>query len=196
MATGSPASLITERAARPQPNPFLHAPIRASLPRMKHYPPPPPRMPKPRRRIPAFHPVPLAPRADGWTVERQAQFIAALALTRSVAKACRMVSMGRESAYRLRKREGAAGFAAAWDASLGKPHTPVELRSAKSTGLTAGYRRLAGRIQVIMQDGQPIAIRRIPDDSALLQHLAQLDRSCADVDRREEKSHFSDGEGA
>ncbi|MGB3166137.1 MAG: hypothetical protein WBA68_05095, partial [Alteraurantiacibacter sp.] len=108
------------------------------------------------------------------------------------AKACRMVRMGRESAYRLRKREGAAGFAAAWDAALGKPQVPVDLGSAKSTGLSAGYRRLAGRMQVVMQDGRPVAIRRIPDDTALLQHLAQLDRTCAEVDRQEEKSHLSE----
>lgn len=163
---------------------------------MKRYPPPPPPEPITRRRIPAFHPVPLNPRADGWTHQRQAQFIGCLAMTRCVLAACRMVSMGRESAYRLRKRPGAAGFAAAWDAALGRPHAPVDLASAKSTGLSAGYRHRQGRLQVVMQEGRMFAIRRIPDDSALLQHLAQLDRATARIHRREEKSHFSHGEGA
>ena len=93
---------------------------------MKHYPPPA-RSSVPLVRIPRFHPVPLVRRADGWTVERQVRFIGYLAQTRSVAAAARAVSMGRESAYRLRKRAGAAGFAAAWDAALGKPHVPVDL---------------------------------------------------------------------
>lgn len=158
---------------------------------MKLYPPRPPRMPPPpRRRIPAFHPVPLGPRRDGWTPARQAQFIGMLAQTRSVAAAARAVSMGRESAYRLRRRAGAAGFAAAWDAALGKPHTPVDLSSAKATGLPAAYRYHAGRFQVVMAGRRFARIRQIPDDSALLQHLGQLDRACAGVVEESEKSQF------
>jgi hypothetical protein len=54
-------------------------------------------------------------RRDGWTAERQLAFLAALARTRSVAKAARAVGMSRESAYRLRERPYAALFAAIWD---------------------------------------------------------------------------------
>ncbi len=90
--------------------------------------------------------------------------------------------MGRESAYRLRKRPGAAGFAAAWDAALGKPHEPVDLSSAKSTGLDAGTRFQSGRLQVVMDAGKFVGIRRKPDHSAHLQHLARLDRACAHID--------------
>lgn len=150
---------------------------------MKQYPPRPPRSgPVTRRRIPAFHPVPVGPRCDGWTPERQAQFIGCLAESRSVVAACRRVSMGRESAYRLRKRPGAAGFAAAWDAALGKPHQPVNLSSAKATGLDAGTRYHSGRLQVVMDKGRFVAIRRKPDISAHLQYLAALDRACAGID--------------
>ncbi len=150
---------------------------------MKHYPPPEPRaLPITRRRIPAFHPVPLCPRSDGWTPERQAQFIGCLAESRSVLAACRRISMGRESAYRLRKRPGAAGFAAAWDAALGKPHEAVDLSSAKATGLDAGTRYHSGLLQVVMDAGRFVGIRRKPDHSALLQHLARLDRACANID--------------
>ena len=152
---------------------------------MKTYPPKQPRaLPPRRRRIPAFHPVPLSPRSDGWTHERQAHFIGVLAETRSVLAACRRISMGRESAYRLRKRPGAAGFAAAWDAALGKPHEPVDLSSAKSTGLDAGTRFQSGRLQVVMDAGKFVGIRRKPDHSAHLQHLARLDRACAHIDWR------------
>lgn len=109
---------------------------------MKHYPPPQvPADAEPRRRkLPAFHPVPVGARRDGWTARRQAAFVGYLAQTRSVCAAARAVGMGRESAYTLRRRPGAAGFAAAWDAALGKPHSAVDLASAKATQLDAGYR--------------------------------------------------------
>ncbi|MGX7896440.1 hypothetical protein [Tsuneonella sp. HG222] len=145
---------------------------------MKHWPVPLPRTaPLTRRRIPMFHPVPVGPRLDGWTPERQGQFIGHLAQTLSVIEACRRVGMGRESAYRLRKRPGAAGFAAAWDAALGRPFERVDLRSAKSTGLSAGYRHRAGLIRVVMDRGRFVASIRKDDDDALLQFLARIDRA-------------------
>ena len=54
---------------------------------------------------------------------RQAEFIGHLAATRSVAAAARGVSMARETAYRLRARPGAQGFAAAWDVALARPRS-------------------------------------------------------------------------
>lgn len=136
-------------------------------------------LPKPysRRRIPAFHPVPCAQRKDGWTPERQAQFIGCLAEMRCVRAAAARVGMGRESAYKLRQRPGAAGFAAAWDAALGKPHKAVDLASAKATQLPPGYRFRKGQLQVVMHRGRFVAIRHKPDNSAILQHLARLDRA-------------------
>jgi hypothetical protein len=132
--------------------------------------------PRTRRRIPAFHPVPVGARKDGWTPLRQARLIGHLAETRSVSMACRLMGMGRESAYRLRKRPGAAGFAAAWDAALGVPRTPVTLASAKSTALDAGYRWRAGLLQVVMYRGRYAGTYWKDDNNALLQHLAQLGR--------------------
>ncbi len=157
---------------------------------MKHYPPEPPPSPRPPRRIPAFHPVPLVPRADGWTPERQAAFIGYLAQTRSVLDAARRVRMGRESAYRLRKRHGAAGFAAAWDAALGKSHAPVDLASAKSTGLIASYRAEVGLLQVVMDAGRYAGTRWKEDTNALLQQLAPGDRSTPGPAGFDLKSHF------
>ena len=150
---------------------------------MKHWPPPPPRPAPPRlRSLLVFHPVPVGARVDGWTPARQADFIGYLAETRSVLAACRRVRMGRESAYRLRKRPGAAGFAAAWDAALGKPHTPVALYSPKSTGLDAGYRSRVGIAQVRLYAGRYAATSWKPDNNALLSHLAQLDRACRNIE--------------
>ena len=78
--------------------------------------------------------------------------------------------------YRLRKRHGAAGFAAAWDAALGKPHEPVDLASGKATGLLASYRCEVGRWKVVMHEGKYITSRCIPDNDALLQWHAQIGR--------------------
>ena len=150
---------------------------------MKHYDPPEPRSaPHTRRRIPAFHPVPVGPRHDGWTSERQAQFIGMLAQTRSVVAAARAVSMARESAYRLRKRPGAAGFAAAWDAAVGTPHEGVDLRSTNATGLPAHHRFASGLIVTRMDRGRYVGSAIKPDNDALLQHMAALDRATRDID--------------
>ncbi len=132
--------------------------------------------PKSRRRIPAFHPVPVSPRRDGWTPERQAAFIGYLAQTRCVTRAARMVGKDKTSAYRLRKRPGAAGFAAAWDVALGRGRSCVTLSSAKSTGLCAGYRLQAGLAQVVMYRGRYRTTHWKADNNALLQLVAQLAR--------------------
>src|SRR3954453_264643 len=70
---------------------------------------------------PPFEPVPCRARRDGWTPERQRAFLHRLAQARSVSRAAVSVGMSRESAYRLRRRPGAASFAAAWDAILAPP---------------------------------------------------------------------------
>jgi hypothetical protein len=65
-----------------------------------------------------FAPAPSAStRADGWTPERQRQFIVELARHGGVAAAARAVGMTPQSANRLRKRPGAEAFAAAWDSA-------------------------------------------------------------------------------
>jgi hypothetical protein len=66
-----------------------------------------------------FTPVPMArQRGGGWSVAMQRRFIAALAAMGSVGAACKACGMGRVSAYRLREREGAESFAAAWDKAI------------------------------------------------------------------------------
>ena len=74
-----------------------------------------------RLRVPAFYPVPLRTRRDGWTMERQADFVGLLAECGSVIGACEATGMSRKSVYRLRALPGAESFAAAWDAVLGEP---------------------------------------------------------------------------
>lgn len=143
---------------------------------MKHLPPPAPRKPR-RRYVPAFHPVPVAARHDGWTHARQADFIGHLAETGSVLTAARAVSMSRESAYKLRRRPGAGGFAAAWDAALDRPVDAVRGRAAKFTDLPVPYRFEMGLIQVIVFAGRYRGFARKADDSGLIQHLSRMYRT-------------------
>lgn len=100
-----------------------------------------------RRKPPLFHPVPLRTRRDGWTVARQCLFLAQLYVTGSVASAARAVGLSRNSAYRLRAREGAEEFAWAWDHVLSAPGTApparskVDFRKVTDGALLARYER-------------------------------------------------------
>lgn len=76
---------------------------------------------QPSEPLPDFTPVPKKYyRHDGWTPQRQREFIAALAECGSVPEAARHVGMSFGTAYRLRNDPGAEEFAAAWDAALVK----------------------------------------------------------------------------
>ena len=63
-------------------------------------------------------PVLRRPRSDGWTPQRQTEFIAALADCGVVEQAACAVDMSVTSCYRLRRAPGAGNFAAAWDAAI------------------------------------------------------------------------------
>jgi len=64
-----------------------------------------------------FTPVPVRPRRDGWTVERQIAFIEKLAGGSTISAACKSVGMSRESARKLRRHPWAGDFRDAWDAA-------------------------------------------------------------------------------
>jgi hypothetical protein len=66
----------------------------------------------------SFTPVPVRPRRDGWTAEKQWAFIAALAETGIVEEACRRVGMSRTSADNLRRRPCGVAFRRAWEAAV------------------------------------------------------------------------------
>jgi hypothetical protein len=147
----------------------------------------PPRASRPR--LPAFTPVPVRSRSDGWVPWRQAEFIGVLAETGSVSTAAKYVGMARETAYRLRRKPGAESFARAWDIAmriacdrlgraapaipeLGLPHLPP-----KVTGDELWRRIVDGRWRPVLRRGKYVGSLQEPDNSALLSHLAQLDRS-------------------
>ena len=137
-----------------------------------------PASPLRRPRIPAFVPVPTRARRDGWTWARQVQFIGALAETGSVAQAAALVGMSRESTWRLRVRELADSFAAAWDVAkaIGSGQAPI----APKRKITPGeWRRRAfgGVLRVVMRRGRYGWTEQKPDNCAILRWLAVLDRS-------------------
>lgn len=68
--------------------------------------------------VPAFGPVPLRYRHDGWTPDRQLAFVEALAGCGCVDEACKTVGMSRNSAYALKRRHDAQAFRLAWDAAM------------------------------------------------------------------------------
>lgn len=64
----------------------------------------------------AFTPVPLQrARRNGWTPQRQADFIRALAALGNASRAAKAVGMTKQSAYHLAARPGAESFVRAWD---------------------------------------------------------------------------------
>jgi hypothetical protein len=119
--------------------------------------------PSPRRRVPAFTPVPLRYRKDGWTPQRQADFLGALCETWSVAEAARRVRLTRESAYRLRDKPGAESFAAAWDAVLAEPR-----RVRMSTHELLWHRLFYGTLKPVMRAGRHVGTLHSPDNDAVL----------------------------
>ncbi|WP_298199189.1 helix-turn-helix domain-containing protein [Novosphingobium sp.] len=134
---------------------------------------------RPPSRLPAFHPVPLRGRADGWTPRRQAAFIGHLAQTGSVAAAARAVGMARETAYRLRRRTGAEGFAAAWDAALGQAAAALTPSARKVTVAALLHRIEQGRLRPVLSRGRFSHIVEKADNMALLVLVARFIRSDA-----------------
>jgi len=130
------------------------------------------------KRVPPFLPVPLRARADGWTPERQARFIGLLAETGSVAVAARRVGMSRMAAYRLRRRDGAASLAHAWDAIVGFwQDEPV--RPRKVTPCELFERAHEGEFHILMRRRKFVRAVRKPSTSALLRHLRRMDAAAA-----------------
>lgn len=111
---------------------------------------------------------PLAPtrhRDDGWTPERQRGFLEALASSGSVSAAARSVGMSRETAYELRRRADARGFAQAWDAArvLAGEHL-LDL---------AWDRAAMGELRQIYYRGELVGETRHYDNRLLLGLIAQ-----------------------
>lgn len=117
--------------------------------------------------IPAFAPVPVRRRKDGWTAERQALFIETLAEAGCVAEASAAAQMTPRSAYRLAARPDAAAFAEAWDMAL-------SVASRRLAAIARSY-AVDGIPEQIWRDGVLVAERRRPSERLLIYLLERLD---------------------
>jgi hypothetical protein len=115
----------------------------------------------------AFAAVPVRPRHDGWTAEKQQAFIEGLADTGSVTKAALGVFMSPDSAYRLRRRADAAEFDKAWEAALA-----VVTRRLVDV---AFERAIDGVENPIFHKGEVVGFRRTVSDRLLMFLLKHQD---------------------
>jgi hypothetical protein len=65
-----------------------------------------------------YGPVPVRYRHDGWTPDRQQEFVHRLAECGCVDEAAKAVGMSRNSAYALKRRPDAQAFRLAWEAAI------------------------------------------------------------------------------
>jgi len=116
-----------------------------------------------------FTPVATAYRgANGWSAEVQRAFVAALARCGVVAAAARSVGRSPSSAYQLRRRPGAEGFARAWDAAVTNAGNRA-LDAAMEGGMVA-------RRTEVFHRGRMVGWRTRYDDRLTLAALRTLDR--------------------
>ena len=116
---------------------------------------------------PTFTPVPVRPRHDGWTADRQRLFIQTLADTGCVSDACDAVNISPRSAYALRRRPGAEAFDRAWDHAL-------VIASQRLTTI-AFERAVYGEQRQVWHKGEVVGAERVPSDRLLIFLLKHLD---------------------
>ena len=109
--------------------------------------------------------APTRHRDDGWTAQRQRDFLENLASCGSVSAAARSVGMSRESAYALRRRAGARAFAQAWDAA--------RLLAAEHLVDLAWDRASQGVLRPVYYHGELMGEVRHYDNRLLLGLIAQ-----------------------
>lgn len=106
-------------------------------------------------------PVLRKPRRDGWTPQRQVDFIRALADTGIVEQAAREVGMSIGSCYRLRNAPEGTAFAAAWETAL--------LHAARRLADVAFERAINGSDEPVFdKDGQRVGRRMRQNDRLLM----------------------------
>ena len=114
-----------------------------------------------------FTPVPVRPRADGWTPAKQAAFLRWLWHLGMVGDAAAMVGMTRAGAYALRRRPGAASFAESWD---------LGVRNAGDTLMMQAIRRAVdGDVVALVRRGRLAGATRRYDTGLLLALLRRAE---------------------
>jgi hypothetical protein len=115
----------------------------------------------------AFAPVPVRPRRDGWTAEKQIAFIETLSQTGIVTVAARAVGMSARSAYKLAARPDARAFAEAWDVAMAI--------AARSLAALAFDYATGGMVEQTWKDGVLVSERRRPSERLLIFLLSRFD---------------------
>jgi hypothetical protein len=109
------------------------------------------------------------PRHDGWTPERQRDFLEHLAISGLVRDAAKAAGMSHEAAYKLRNRASGAAFKLGWDAALHLSR--ISLADALME------RAIAGQEEILSRDPDGGRRTRYRFDNRLaLALLARLDR--------------------
>lgn len=130
-----------------------------------------------------FAPVPVRSRRDGWSPLLQLRFVVALARGASVDEAARGLGRSRQTAYALRRRSGAEGFAAAWDSAVAF--------AQEARGFAWSARRLPGAsasgIETVLVPrfyrGRLVGYVQREDLSGAMAKLGRLDRLAERLER-------------
>ena len=114
--------------------------------------------PEPGTPEPGVLPATVTTRArhDGWTPQKQHDFMAALAESGCVTDACAAVGMSPKSAYRLRARPDALVFRQSWDIALDF--------AVRRLGEAALSRALHGTVRPVYFQGEQVGERRYFDE--------------------------------
>lgn len=119
-------------------------------------------------------------RDDGWTVERQAAFLAAVAEGATVESACRHVGLSAASAYALRHRAAGASFALGWRAA--------NLKARDKLADLLMSRVIDGNTDTVTAPDGKVVARHRHDNRLGLAMLTRLDR-LADEDAGGSSGH-------
>jgi hypothetical protein len=114
-----------------------------------------------------------APRADGWTFERQATFLMALAETGLVSAACKIAEMSPASAYSLRREARGAAFHLGWQAAHLLARDRLE--DVMLEAAISGFESVTTRIETTTH-------RRVLNGNLSMAVLNRLDRRTASLD--------------
>ncbi len=116
-----------------------------------------------------------APRADGWTHERQATFLMALAETGLVSAACKIAEMSPASAYALRREARGVAFHLGWQAAhlLARDRLEDILLEAAISG-----------VETITTRVEKTTLRQVLSGNLSMAVLNRLDRRAASLDDR------------
>jgi hypothetical protein len=114
-----------------------------------------------------------APREDGWTFERQAAFLIALAETGLVSAACKIAEMSPASAYALRREARGVAFHLGWQAAhlLARDRLEDILLEAAITGVESVTTRI-----------EKTTHRRVLNGNLSMAVLNRLDRRATALD--------------